>query len=78
MTDEARFRDYEDLATRVRAHCLRMTHRGKSGHVGSMLSMADLLAVLYLRFLNVDPENPQWPDRDRFLLSKGHGACRSA
>jgi len=61
------------LATRIRAHCLRMTHRGKSGHVGSMLSMAELLAVLYTRVLNADPQNPRKPDRDRFVLSKGHG-----
>ncbi|NUQ64534.1 MAG: transketolase [Pirellulales bacterium] len=50
-----------------------MTHRGKSGHVGSMLSMAELLAVLYTRVLHVDPREPRWPDRDRFILSKGHG-----
>ena len=62
-----------ELATTIRAHCLRMTHRGKSGHVGSMLSMAELLAVLYTRVLNVDPKRPDKPDRDRFILSKGHG-----
>jgi transketolase len=50
-----------------------MTHRGKSGHVGSMLSMAEILAVLYTRVLRVDPKRPDWPDRDRFVLSKGHG-----
>ena len=61
------------LATRIRVHCLRMTHRGKSGHVGSMLSMAEILSVLYRRVLRVDRERPDWPDRDRFILSKGHG-----
>ena len=65
--------DCRDLAKKVRAHCLRMTHRGKSGHVGSMLSMAELLSVIYKRVLNVDPQNPDKPDRDRFVLSKGHG-----
>ena len=63
------------LAKTVRADCLRMTHRGKSGHVGSMLSMAELLAVLYTRVLNVDPERPDDEGRDRFVLSKGHGGC---
>ncbi len=67
--------NYHELATKIRAHCLRMTHRGKSGHLGSMLSMADLLAVLYTRILRVDPRNPKWPDRDRFILSKGHGGA---
>ena len=64
---------YEALATKVRTHCLRMTHNGKSGHIGSMLSMADLLGVLYQKILKVDPANPDCPQRDRFVLSKGHG-----
>ena len=75
MQHTASLDDCRELATRIRAHCLRMTHRGKSGHVGSMLSMADLLAVLYLRVLNVDPRAPDRPDRDRFVLSKGHGGA---
>lgn len=62
-----------ELATAMRAHCLHMTHHGRSGHVGSMLSMAEILAVLYERILRVDPTNPRWPERDRFILSKGHG-----
>ena len=65
----------EALARTVRGNCLCMTHRGKSGHVGSMLSMAEILAVLYKRVLRVDPQRPDWPDRDRFVLSKGHGGC---
>lgn len=67
--------DCNQLARRVRGHCLRMTHRGKSGHVGSMLSMAEILSVLYTRILRVDPKRPKWEDRDRFLLSKGHGGA---
>lgn len=63
------------LAREIRGHCLRMTHRGKSGHVGSMLSMAEIIAVLYTRVLRVDPRNPGWPGRDRFILSKGHAGC---
>jgi transketolase len=63
------------LARKIREHCLRMTHRGKSGHVGSMLSMAEILAVLYTRVLRVDPSNPRWSERDRFILSKGHGGA---
>jgi transketolase len=74
MSEEQRWmHKCRELARKVRAHCLRMTHHGKSGHVGSMLSMAELLSVLYLRVLNVDPECPRKPDRDRFILSKGHG-----
>ena len=66
---------YRDFARQIRADCLRMTHGGRSGHVGSMLSMADLLAVLYTTILRVDSANPDWPERDRFVLSKGHGGA---
>ncbi len=64
-----------ELAKKVRMHCLKMVHRGQSGHIGSMLSIADLLSVLYECVLNVDPKNPNKPDRDRFILSKGHGGA---
>lgn len=67
--------DYKVLATRIRAHALRMTHRAKSSHIGGCLSSADLLAVLYGRVLRVDPSRPDWPERDRFILSKGHAAA---
>lgn len=60
------------LACLARQRCLEMVHRGGSGHLGSMLSMADIVAVLYSGVLRVDPERPDWPERDRFVLSKGH------
>src|SRR3989454_7579918 len=63
------------LATAIRRHVLRMTHRAKSSHVGTSLSMADVLAVLYGGVLRVDPKRPDWPDRDRFILSKGHAGA---
>ena len=63
------------LATSIRAHSLRMTHNAHSSHIGSCLSMADILAVLYARVLRVDPADPNWSSRDRFILSKGHGAA---
>jgi len=69
------YRTTEDLARRIRMHAVRMTANGKSSHVGSVLSMADIMAVLYGRILNVDPKNPSWPDRDRFILSKGHAGA---
>ena len=52
-----------------------MVFNGKSGHIGSMLSTADIYPVLYRKILKVDPKNPKWPERDRFLLSKGHGGA---
>jgi transketolase len=63
------------LADDIRAHVLRMVHRARASHVGSCFSMADILAVLYGAVLRVNPLQPQWQDRDRFLLSKGHGAA---
>ena len=67
--------DARELARRIRAHALRMVHGANASHIGSCLSMADLLAVLYSRVLRVAPSQPDWPDRDRFILSKGHGAA---
>ncbi|MEX2031446.1 MAG: transketolase [Dehalococcoidia bacterium] len=61
-----------ELARRIRVHALRMTSRAGSSHVGSMFSAAEIFAVLYGAVLRVDPARPDWPDRDRFLLSKGH------
>jgi transketolase len=64
-----------DTARAVRAHILRMTNAGKSSHVGSGLSCADILAVLYRDILMVDPAQPDRPDRDRFIMSKGHAGA---
>jgi transketolase len=63
------------LAARIRRHALRMTSLGGSSHVGSVFSMADIIAVLYGGVLRVDPSRPRWPARDRFILSKGHAGA---
>ena len=63
------------LAKLIRAHALQMVHRANASHIGTCLSMADLLAVLYTDILRVNPNDPKWLDRDRFILSKGHGAA---
>lgn len=65
----------KELAKRIRIHSLKMTSSGGSSHIGSALSIADILAVLYGGILQVDPQNPQKPDRDRFILSKGHAGA---
>ena len=69
-------RPYETrpLAKRIRAQALRMVTRAKASHIGSALSIADIMAVLYGRALRVHPAAPRHPERDRFILSKGH-AC---
>lgn len=63
------------MALAIRRHAVQMTHLGKSSHVGSVLSLADILAVLYGRVMAVDPADPCWVDRDRFILSKGHAGA---
>ena len=62
------------MACRVRMGVVEGTHGAKAGHPGGSLSAADLFTYLYFKELNVDPKNPKWEDRDRFVLSKGHTA----
>ena len=63
------------LANRIRSHSVQMTSRGGSSHIASVLSIADILAVLYGDVLNVYPSDPTRADRDRFILSKGHAGA---
>ncbi|MBQ3276391.1 MAG: transketolase [Oscillospiraceae bacterium] len=61
-------------ACRVRQGVIEATHSAKSGHPGGSLSAADVLTYLYFRRMRIDPAEPRWEDRDRFVLSKGHAA----
>lgn len=65
----------KNLAKKIRLHALEMTHLGGSSHIGSILSIADILAVLYEEVLVFNPEKPDLPYRDRFILSKGHSGA---
>ena len=62
----------EEKAVELRKTVLTMIYKAQSGHPGGSLSAADIMAALYFHVMNVDPENPKWEDRDRFVLSKGH------
>jgi transketolase len=64
----------EDMARRIRVAVIRTVADRKVGHVGGPLSAADILAALYGRIMRIRPDEPDWPDRDRFILSKGHSA----
>jgi len=64
----------EERANTLRKHCLEMIGRARSGHPGGSLSAADIVAVLYFHHMKHSPANPKMPDRDRFVLSKGHAA----
>jgi transketolase len=64
-----------ELARKVRVHVLKMVNRGGSSHIGSILSIVDILAVLYGSVMNYRSKEPKWINRDRFILSKGHAGA---
>src|SRR3954468_21410063 len=64
----------QTMANAIRALSMDAVHRAKSGHQGMPMGMADVATVLFTRFLKYDPTHPDWPDRDRFVLSAGHGS----
>ena len=73
MTPE-KLKELQIMACKVRMGIIEGTHAAKCGHPGGSLSAAEMFTYLYFNELNVDPENPAWEDRDRFVLSKGHTA----
>lgn len=72
--DAKRATELAIIANKVRKHALTGVYNAQSGHPGGSLSIADVLALLYFEVMNVDPKDPTNPDRDRFVLSKGHTA----
>lgn len=66
--------ELKKIANRLRLHVIEMTSAANSGHPGGSLSSADIVTALYFSVMKHDPKNPQWEDRDRFVLSKGHVA----
>ena len=67
--------DSIELARSIRIDALNMVHRARASHIGSCLSIADILAVLYGQVMRLRPQEPLWTNRDRFILSKGHAAA---
>lgn len=72
--DAKRKTELSVIANKIRKNALMAVYSAKSGHPGGSLSIADVLALLYFEIMNIDPKNPKNPDRDRFVLSKGHAA----
>ena len=66
--------ELERMAIQMRRDIITMIYEANAGHPGGSLSAADIVTALYFRVMRIDPPNPAWPDRDRFILSKGH-AC---
>jgi transketolase len=73
MTDRD-LNDLNNMARNLRRHVITMISEAGSGHPGGSLSAADIVTALYFKVMQHDPQNPKWPDRDRFILSKGHAA----
>ncbi|MEX2260423.1 MAG: transketolase [Bryobacteraceae bacterium] len=74
MKSKKSLEELQSIALRVRRNIIEMIGAAKSGHPGGSLSAVEILVTLYFDIMRHDPANPQWPERDRFLLSKGH-AC---
>ncbi len=72
--DTATDKNLRDMANCIRALAMDAVEKANSGHPGMPMGMADVATVLYSKFLKFDPKNPEWPDRDRFILSAGHGS----
>jgi transketolase len=65
---------FRDMANAIRALAMDAVDKAKSGHPGMPMGMADVATVLFTQFIKLDPSDPTWPDRDRFVLSAGHGS----
>ena len=72
--EQTKKNELQKIATDIRLGVLKSVHAAASGHPGGSLSIADIMAYLYFEEMNIDPKNPKWDDRDRFVLSKGHCA----
>lgn len=71
---ESRIKELQKIAYKIRRDAIDAVYSAASGHPGGSLSIAEILAYLYFEEMNIDPKNPKKPDRDRFVLSKGHAA----
>ena len=65
-------KELKNTATQMRMKVIDMIYKAQSGHPGGSLSAADFVTACYFKYMNLDPKNPRWEDRDRMVLSKGH------
>lgn len=75
MLNKQKILKFQEIARNVRLSILKMIMKSKSPHIGSSFSIVEILVALYFKILNIDPDNPQAENRDRFILSKGHAAA---
>jgi len=74
MLPDKEFRDLSQIARKLRHTAVEITMKAGGAHIGGGLSMMDILTLLFFKYMKINPEDPDNPDRDRFVLSKGHGA----
>ncbi|MBO5556166.1 MAG: transketolase [Oscillospiraceae bacterium] len=72
MKEHLSIPELQNKCVDLKKHVINMIYKAQSGHPGGSLSVADFMTACYFRYMNVDPQNPRWEDRDRFVLSKGH------
>jgi transketolase len=72
--DMAKEKELQEISKNMRIEIIEMLNKVKTGHPGGSLSAVEIMAVLYFNQMNIDPKNPQWEDRDRFIAGKGHCA----
>lgn len=69
-----KIKQMQEIAVEIRKYIIKMTSNANSGHPGGSLSAVEILTSLYFEIMRIDPQNPEWEDRDRFVLSKGHAS----
>ena len=74
MNVENDIKQLQTISDHIRLDIMKMVYEAKDGHPGPAFSIADLITTLYFKEMKIDPQNPRWEDRDRFILSKGHAA----
>lgn len=72
ILENTEIKNLKEKAKEIRRHIIRMTGEAQSGHPGGSLSAVEILTALFFKVMRHDPKNPKWPERDRFILSKGH------
>ena len=72
MKEQLSLQQMKNTCVELRKNIITMIYKAQSGHPGGSLSVAEFVTACYFRAMNIDPKNPKWPDRDRFVLSKGH------
>ncbi len=72
VTHDSEIARLQEVARRIRVEVIRSVYKARAGHLGGPLSAAEMLAALYFHILHIRPDEPAWPERDRFILSKGH------